>query len=1045
MLLNSGCHIIAKFRTLYRLQTNLPRSDMSSAPPPPPLQVVPAPPPNRPKRKRLARAYSTGRTVPAPRASAPGPGNFGTGPSTHLPVELAQNMSPQDSHPSADARSLRPQQSSYTHSVPPYHAPPPPPPVLPTSLPHRQQSQSSSSSHQHPLSLYNPTSSSVLYPAPALVAPRPEWDVHEAPLSLSAPRPESLLSRKRPRQDRPDFESRETFDTNWARDQDSQQTAADHRSTTFDPALADGYTARPSIELGPALTRELTNLFFTHSHPMVMIIHKPSFTNAVTMNQVPMYLLYAVCALASRHSKQPSLAADPRRLSGRHFADEAVKMMFAPPKKHSVPGWSGEKTPLDPVTEGYHHLSTSASKDPHQAQETSNTNDLYSGELVLPASLYTAQTLCLLAVYELLAWEPGTVHQQSKFLSPQGERFRELTLRMVKELGVHQPSFPLLTPVPSHAFIEESIERECVRLSWLSVNRRVFWLIYILDCLREIYYQGEGPLLGGSGRGYHSEREYAGRFPPHTANVSQETTMNPVSHPDLSKLSSNTILSIPFAFNPQLPQDRSLPASFTPSMRAFSNGFIGFSSEELCVRLPVDETSFEMGVVHQCLPEYLYLPSNPAPSADLPSHKTSSKGSELAQTIRILSIYNKIERTLDGLYHPSPPPLHIRNIDPLFFSTVPIRHSQGRASLNTALTEDQQLFAAWDACHPADLRWDEDGNVIVQKSMLETNSNTGAWCFCLIAMLEASCIMGLGIGRRAVQGERWPHWENVTSGPDIGSTGSAAAVSNEVSRSGMTDDHFEHDWWKVTHRKDRPSETDLEWGIRRLDDVLETLGDRAASSTALAVWIWPLRKYLHRDDEKIHIELDKFEEFCGIRMDKLSGNNWGIFTTGRTGETTDAEMADATSSELVTQIAANQSGYSFSSDGSGSPVVAVSASGSGKQMPMLQALPSLKSSGLLDWSNRSSIASHLGPGVMQNHHSLPQLNVGAANLTAYAGGSPRTPGGGTLATPTSASSAVMSLPGSSSSKDSGNAYNSTQPGNSNTQHGRSGLSWMMNE
>ncbi|KAJ3973755.1 hypothetical protein EV361DRAFT_32385 [Lentinula raphanica] len=301
--------------------SSLARSDMSSAPPPPPLQVVPAPPPNRPKRKRLARACnschkskrrcdgtapcsncyyasktcvytdSTGRTVPAPRASAPGPGNFGTGPSTQLPVELAQNMSPQDSHPSADARSLRPQQSSYTHSVPPYHNPPPPP-VLPTSLPHRQQSQSSSSSHQHPLSLHNPTSSSVLYPAPALVAPRPEWDVHEAPLSLSAPRPESLLSRKRPRQDRPDFESRETFDTNWARDQDSQQTAADHRSTTFDPALADGYTARPSIELGLALTRELTNLFFTHSHPMVMIIHKPSFTNAVTMNQVPMYLLY---------------------------------------------------------------------------------------------------------------------------------------------------------------------------------------------------------------------------------------------------------------------------------------------------------------------------------------------------------------------------------------------------------------------------------------------------------------------------------------------------------------------------------------------------------------------------------------------------------------------------------------------------------------------------------------------------------------------------------------------------------------------------------
>lgn len=33
---------------------------------------------------------------------------------------------------------------------------------------------------------------------------------------------------------------------------------------------------------------------------MVMIIHKPSFTNAVTMNQVPMYLLYVSVAQLSK-------------------------------------------------------------------------------------------------------------------------------------------------------------------------------------------------------------------------------------------------------------------------------------------------------------------------------------------------------------------------------------------------------------------------------------------------------------------------------------------------------------------------------------------------------------------------------------------------------------------------------------------------------------------------------------------------------------------------------------------------------------------------
>ncbi|GAW09965.1 zinc finger transcription factor 1 [Lentinula edodes] len=247
------------------------------------------------------------------------------------------------------------------------------------------------------------------------------------------------LSRKRQRQDSTDFASPVSLDTNWARENEYQQTVdlPGHRSTTFETTPLGGYATRPSIVLEPALTRELTNLFFTHSHPMVMIIHKPSFTNAVTMNQVPMYLLYAVCALASRHSKQPSLAATPRRLSGRHFADEARCRSRALEHGRSLPRSS---------------------------------------------------------VYELLAWEQkpstvarnftragGSTDQDPKLISPQGERFRQLTLQMLQELGVHKPTYPLLTPVPSQAFIEESIEKECVR--------RIFWLIYILDCMREIYYQ----------------------------------------------------------------------------------------------------------------------------------------------------------------------------------------------------------------------------------------------------------------------------------------------------------------------------------------------------------------------------------------------------------------------------------------------------------------------------------------------------------------------------------------------------------------------------
>lgn len=125
--------------------------------------------------------------------------------------------------------------------------------------------------------------------------------------------------------------------------------------------------------------------------------------------------------------------------------------------------------------------STDKSRD--AAAEPSSTDDLYRGVLVLPASLYTAQTLCLLTVYELLAWEQkpsttarnfaragGSTDQDPKLISPQGERFRQLTLQMLQELGVHKPTYPLLTPVPSQAFIEGSIEKECLRSVFATIE-----------------------------------------------------------------------------------------------------------------------------------------------------------------------------------------------------------------------------------------------------------------------------------------------------------------------------------------------------------------------------------------------------------------------------------------------------------------------------------------------------------------------------------------------------------------------------------------------
>lgn len=114
-------------------------------------------------------------------------------------------------------------------------------------------------------------------------------------------------------------------------------------------------------------------------------------------------------------------------------------------------------------------------------QVKKNTIDeLSRGELVLPPSLYTAQALCLLSMHEFLATEEipprgatlsntsdSELGSESSGLSSRGERFRELALQMIQALGIHKPQYPLLTPVPSQAFIEESIEKECVRWVFL--------------------------------------------------------------------------------------------------------------------------------------------------------------------------------------------------------------------------------------------------------------------------------------------------------------------------------------------------------------------------------------------------------------------------------------------------------------------------------------------------------------------------------------------------------------------------------------------------
>ena len=79
------------------------------------------------------------------------------------------------------------------------------------------------------------------------------------------------------------------------------------------------------------LTFAIANLlvvFFAHCHPQRYVIHKPTFTAALSHNRIPNYLLNAVCALAAPLSKNPILRTSQRRIAGSPYTQDALAEMF---------------------------------------------------------------------------------------------------------------------------------------------------------------------------------------------------------------------------------------------------------------------------------------------------------------------------------------------------------------------------------------------------------------------------------------------------------------------------------------------------------------------------------------------------------------------------------------------------------------------------------------------------------------------------------------------------------------------------------------------
>ncbi|KAH9479564.1 hypothetical protein JR316_0008159 [Psilocybe cubensis] len=262
-----------------------------------------------------------------------------------------------------------------------------------------QPSSSTSDSRLYQQSQFASSSSSQLrfYPNPPL---------HSLPYQSGVDEEDSKLSRKRFRNERGDPMPADDLVIEGPI---SHIVSVDH----------------PDIELDPALKRELTNLFFAHCHPARAIIHKPTFSTALSLNRVPSHLLLAVCALAAPLSKQPTIRTSPSRFAGRPFANEALSKMF-------------------------------------DAQ----------GRLIVQRDLAAAQALCILQLHEILTNERNTLWDS---------RFHDLALQIVEGLGVHSPEHPKLTPVPSPEYVEASIEHES--------TRRIFWLIHVLDLLASIFFK----------------------------------------------------------------------------------------------------------------------------------------------------------------------------------------------------------------------------------------------------------------------------------------------------------------------------------------------------------------------------------------------------------------------------------------------------------------------------------------------------------------------------------------------------------------------------
>ncbi|KZT10066.1 uncharacterized protein LAESUDRAFT_645649 [Laetiporus sulphureus 93-53] len=183
-------------------------------------------------------------------------------------------------------------------------------------------------------------------------------------------------------------------------------TTSPTSTSASSPTLEQVTPPRSQLLSEPDTTNELVNLFFGHCNPHRMILHKPSFSSALSHYALPEYLVLAVCAVAAPLHKSVSARAAHARIAGVPFYNEAVALMFD-----------------------------------------------NAGRLLSEPTVATAQALCLMEMHEVAASHSWTKHY----------KYFDLALRLLEEsLEVHKPDDEV-QHTPSSPSVDLYIERECAR------------------------------------------------------------------------------------------------------------------------------------------------------------------------------------------------------------------------------------------------------------------------------------------------------------------------------------------------------------------------------------------------------------------------------------------------------------------------------------------------------------------------------------------------------------------------------------------------------